>query len=279
VNISWAHASADRKCPDFVRQKAIQELRVCPFLIPERRSSHTNPLGVPVVRNSCSTPGLYQRRNSDYGFSESSVAPRTTVPTQSEVSTQNKGLPTPAVPNMKLGACPPPPLLWVSPANHEVPGHITTRFTISVRHTQIAMRNDHCTHRSQSAPDTSDCTLILQPYREPNVEDDWSGHLSRWRSIVSPSLANSPSPTIIDVLNWNLNGLRTRLPDLQASGRDPAIFCLHETHLHPSHALRLRGCTINRYAHTASERATGGTASAVPRCALASAHAPVRLVQ
>jgi hypothetical protein len=79
-------------------------------------------------------------------------------------------------------------------------------------------------------------------------------------------------------------------------GRIPVIVCLQETHLRPSHALRLRGYATHRYDNPAGERASGATALLVKdciccvpvgppfpvaghRCACASAHATLHPVQ
>jgi exonuclease III len=72
----------------------------------------------------------------------------------------------------------------------------------------------------------------------------------------------------MDLLQWNVNGFRTRLPDLQPliQFRNPAILCLQETHLRPSHALKLSGFTAHRYDHPHGEGASGGTAIIVKDC-------------
>jgi exonuclease III len=63
----------------------------------------------------------------------------------------------------------------------------------------------------------------------------------------------------MDLLQWNVNGIRVRFPHIQASiqHRDPAIIGLQETHSRPSHTLNLSGFTAH---HTDREGASGGTA-------------------
>jgi hypothetical protein len=64
------------------------------------------------------------------------------------------------------------------------------------------------------------------------------------------------------LLEWNVNGIRSRLPDLRAlfQHRDPAIICLQETSVHPFNALNLRGFTAHRCDHQNVETASGVTA-------------------
>jgi exonuclease III len=66
----------------------------------------------------------------------------------------------------------------------------------------------------------------------------------------------------MDLLQWNVNGIRVRFPRIQASIQhsDPAIIGLQETHSRPSHSLNLSGFTAHRYYHTDREGVSGGTA-------------------
>jgi exonuclease III len=64
------------------------------------------------------------------------------------------------------------------------------------------------------------------------------------------------------IIQWNVNGLRTRLPELDIlrTKYSPAAICLQETHLRPTHTASLRGYASYRYDHLPGERANGGTA-------------------
>jgi exonuclease III len=72
----------------------------------------------------------------------------------------------------------------------------------------------------------------------------------------------------MDLLQWNVNGFRTRSPDLQAliHGPNPAVVYLKETHLRPSDALCLRGYTTHRYDQPGGERASEMTAVLMKDC-------------
>jgi hypothetical protein len=65
-----------------------------------------------------------------------------------------------------------------------------------------------------------------------------------------------------------MSGFQTRLPDLQAliQCSNTAITCLQETHLRPSPALNIGGCTGHRYYHSDGDRSSGGTAVVVKDC-------------
>jgi exonuclease III len=65
------------------------------------------------------------------------------------------------------------------------------------------------------------------------------------------------------IIQWDVNGLRSRLPELDILRRrySPAAICLQETHLRPTHTASLRGYALYRYDHLAGERANGGTPS------------------
>jgi exonuclease III len=64
----------------------------------------------------------------------------------------------------------------------------------------------------------------------------------------------------VDILQWNVNSLRTRIPELDIMRRRyaPAAVCLQETHLHPTHNTSLRGSY--QYEHEAGDKVNGGTA-------------------
>jgi hypothetical protein len=66
----------------------------------------------------------------------------------------------------------------------------------------------------------------------------------------------------VDALQWNVNGIRTRFPDLQTliQNRDPAIVCLKETHLPPSLSRNVSGFTAHR-----CKRSDGETTDGYPR--------------
>jgi hypothetical protein len=81
----------------------------------------------------------------------------------------------------------------------------------------------------------------------------------------------------------NMNGFRTRLPDLQAllHGRNPAFICVQETNLFPSHAASLHGYATHRYEQPSGERASGWTASLVKDCICCvpvNLHSPLQVI-
>jgi hypothetical protein len=60
----------------------------------------------------------------------------------------------------------------------------------------------------------------------------------------------------MDTLQWNVNGVSTRIIRRRYA---KAAVCLQETHLRPAHNVSFRDCNKNRYDHVAGERAYGGT--------------------
>jgi hypothetical protein len=180
-----------------------------------------------VFRNSCPPPAWYGRRNTDNGFSE----PRRHVGGTPKDRAQSIGclpqtgdLPTSTVSSVKLRGCLYPPLISDNPARAQSPLPQNHAF-----HGLVQAHGKSCVTRSLCPASVSLLPLCPirrptePPHREPNIEDDWSDHLSRRRSVVA-----SPSSSTTDLLQWNLNSFRSRHPDLQAllHGRNPAIVCL-----------------------------------------------------
>jgi exonuclease III len=66
----------------------------------------------------------------------------------------------------------------------------------------------------------------------------------------------------MDLLQWNINGIRARLPDLRAlmQYHNLAIICLQETHLCPAYSLNFCGFTACHYDHLDGDRDSSRTA-------------------
>jgi hypothetical protein len=124
VNCSGAHASADRRCPVFLDEKAIQELRVkdgLSFLNARKKflenkpktgtQSHASALRRSQGNDAAAQTTALPSRGS------TSPPPRTTVSTQSEISTNTEDLPTPTVPAVKIRDCQPYALEGRQPRN------------------------------------------------------------------------------------------------------------------------------------------------------------------
>jgi exonuclease III len=87
----------------------------------------------------------------------------------------------------------------------------------------------------------------------------------------------------MDLLQWNVSGFRTQLPDLQALIQycNLSITCLQETHLCRSHALTLRGYAAYCYDHPHGEMASGGAAIIVNHCIYCipvNLHSPLQVI-
>jgi hypothetical protein len=202
---------------------------------------------------------------------KTSSPPRTTVSTQSEVSTQTEDLPTPTVPAEKIRASQPPALEVRQPRN-------ICQNPQSKRHAGLGRVQVHVKSRAMRSPYPTAASppqihlirrRIMWALRKVNTEVDWSDHLlRRRRSFLFCARSFYSWPSIMDLLQWNVSGFRTRLRDLQALIQycNPAIICLQETHLRPSHALKLRCYTPQRYDHPHGERASRGTAIIVKDC-------------
>lgn len=76
-----------------------------------------------------------------------------------------------------------------------------------------------------------------------------------------------------DIIQWNVNGVRSRYAELQQLiyDEEPAILCLQETHLRPEHSLSIRGYRVHRHDHLAGVRANGGCAILVKNSIMSSA--------
>jgi hypothetical protein len=113
-NCSGAHASADRRCPAFLDERAIQELRAkggLSFLDARKKflenkpktgtQSYESALRRPQGTDAATQTTALPSRGS------TSLLPPTIISTQSEVSTETEDLPTPTVPAVKIRACQP----------------------------------------------------------------------------------------------------------------------------------------------------------------------------
>jgi hypothetical protein len=124
VNCSGAHASTDRRCPVFLDEKAIQELCVkdsLSFLDAQKKFLENKPKSgtqsyASAVRRPQGTDAATQTTALP-SRGRTSPLPRTTVPTQSEVSTQTEDLLIPIVSAVKIRACQPSALEVRQPRN------------------------------------------------------------------------------------------------------------------------------------------------------------------
>jgi hypothetical protein len=124
VNCSGAHTSANRRCPVFLDEKAIQELRVeddLSFLDAQKKFLENKP----KTGTHSYASALHHLQGTD-AATQTTALPnrvntspllRTIVSTQSEVSTQAEDLPTPTVPAVKIWASQPPALEVRQPWN------------------------------------------------------------------------------------------------------------------------------------------------------------------
>jgi exonuclease III len=66
----------------------------------------------------------------------------------------------------------------------------------------------------------------------------------------------------MDILQWDVNGLHTPIPELDTIRRKyaPAAVCLQESHLRLAHNAFLRGYTSYWYDHLAGDKANGSIA-------------------
>jgi hypothetical protein len=117
VNCFGAHVSADRKCPIFLEERAIQELRDndgLSFMDARKKFlAHQPKIGTQSFATAVRRPrGVVAATQTSALVKRgvASVAPRTTVPSQSEACIQTEDLPTSTVPGVKLRACHTPAL-------------------------------------------------------------------------------------------------------------------------------------------------------------------------